>query len=205
LFYLREFDDSGTGYNETHVDIFEGPLDIDKLEQAFQTIIDRHEVYRTAIIMTENGPVQQVKEKVDFHVERMESTEEELTGVIRNFSKPYDFSNPPLLRIGIVRLEKDKHAFILDRHHIVSDGISTEVLYQNLIALYEGRELPALTVQYKDYAEWQQQEKQTPRLRAQAEFWKGLFESSIPLLELPTDYSRPMVSNFEGGSHSTEN
>ncbi|MCS3796551.1 amino acid adenylation domain-containing protein [Niastella sp. OAS944] len=199
LFFLREFDESGTGYNETHVDIIEGPLNINRMEDAFRKIIDRHEVYRTAIIMTENGPVQQVKSHVDFQVNLFESTEEELPELIRNFSLPYDFLNPPFLRVGIVKLGTNRHALILDRHHIVSDGISTEILYHDLIELYEGRELNTLTIQYKDYAEWQEHEKQTQRLKTQALYWKKLFASSIPLLNLPADYARPMVSNFEGG------
>lgn len=198
LFFLREFDESGTGYNETHVDIIEGVLNITRLENAFRKIIARHEVYRTAIIMTESGPLQEIKEEVEFALETFEATEDELPGVIRNFSRPYNFSQPPFLRIGIVRIAANRHAFILDRHHIVSDGISTEILYQNLISLYDGGELKPLSIQYKDYAAWQQQEKETPRLKAQALYWKELYGSSIPLLHLPIDYERPLVSNFEG-------
>ncbi|NLR77749.1 hybrid non-ribosomal peptide synthetase/type I polyketide synthase [Chitinophaga eiseniae] len=198
LFFLREFDTSGIGYNETHVDILEGRLDIDRLTNAFRTIIQRHEIYRTALLMTPEGPVQQVMEQVPFEPELLEADEAALPALIRNFARPFHFDQPPFMRVGIVKLAADKHAVIFDRHHIISDGISSEILDRELVALCGGASLPAVTLQYKDYAVWQEEEQHSEYRRQQLDWWKEIFQQDIPVLQLPTDYSRPPVQLFDG-------
>ncbi|MDQ1354923.1 MAG: hypothetical protein QG657_5232, partial [Acidobacteriota bacterium] len=118
--------------------------------------------------------------------------------IIRNFIRPFDLSKSPLLRVGLVRLAEEKHLFLVDMHHIISDGMSTQVLVHDFSTLYAGRELPGINIQYKDYAEWQNRERVSKNIPGQGEFWKKEFEGEIPILELPADYSRPYVQDFEG-------
>lgn len=83
-------------------------------------------------------------------------------------AEPFDLVRGPLLRASLVRLEHDYHWLVL--HHIVADGWSFEVLHRDLRALYEARRrheqaaLPALPVQYGDFACWQRRILQGERL-----------------------------------------
>ncbi|MCP4218652.1 MAG: hypothetical protein GY765_28720, partial [bacterium] len=85
-------------------------------------------------------------------------------------------------------------------HHIISDGISQELLVKDFNGLYENDVLPELRVQYKDYAGWQNREKEKESMGKQETFWlKELGEGDqIPVLHLPLDYARPGVRRYEG-------
>ncbi|MDA3655902.1 condensation domain-containing protein, partial [Bacillus cereus] len=65
---------------------------------------------------------------------------------------------------------------------------------------YYENELPALKLQYKDYAEWQQEFIQSEAIQIQKEYWMNRFKDGVPVVELPTDYMRPSIQSFEGDS-----
>ncbi|OPY27897.1 MAG: Acetyl-coenzyme A synthetase [Methanobacterium sp. PtaU1.Bin242] len=83
-------------------------------------------------------------------------------------------------------------------HHIISDGTSINILMQEIISLYEGKSLPTLKIQYKDYAVWQKKEHQQEKLKKQGIYWLETFNDEIPVMNMPLDYPRPMVQSFEG-------
>ncbi|UCH95170.1 MAG: amino acid adenylation domain-containing protein [Candidatus Aminicenantes bacterium] len=138
---------------------------------------------------------------------------------INNFIRPFALSKAPLLRVGLMTLSHtpaplrghprpsqevggDKYLLMVDMHHIISDGISCGILVKEFMALSAGEKLPDLRLQYKDYSEWQRGEKQAEALIKQEKYWKKQFSEEMPLLELPTDYTRPAVQTF-AGSHVT--
>ncbi|MCP4149513.1 MAG: non-ribosomal peptide synthetase, partial [bacterium] len=86
----------------------------------------------------------------------------------------------------------------VDIHHIISDGVSHDILQKDFKALYIGQELPSLRIQYKDYSEWQNSEKEKGSIKKQETYWLKQFEGEIPVLELPLDYPRPTIQRFEG-------
>nr|WGE01566.1 condensation domain-containing protein [Bacillus velezensis] len=71
--------------------------------------------------------------------------------------RPFDLSQAPLLRAGLIELEQDRHVFMFDMHHIISDGASMNIFVEELIQLYDGKELTPLRIQYKDYTVWRRQ------------------------------------------------
>jgi hypothetical protein len=87
---------------------------------------------------------------------------------------------------------------LVDMHHIISDGISHQVLREEFHAIYDGKELPGLRLQYKDYSQWQNCDEQKERLKQQESYWLKEFSSGIPGLNLSTDYPRPTIQSFEG-------
>ncbi|MCZ0847687.1 amino acid adenylation domain-containing protein [Brevibacillus laterosporus] len=97
-----------------------------------------------------------------------------------------------------MRISPGRFLFMLDMHHIISDGVSTNVLFQDITQLYQGKELSPLKVQYKDYAVWQQTDAQVARLQDQEGYWLSQFAGEAPVLEMPTDFPRPAVQQFEG-------
>jgi amino acid adenylation domain-containing protein len=121
-----------------------------------------------------------------------------VTRTIKNFIRPFDLSHAPLLRIGLIKIDIKKHILMLDMHHIISDGISLGIFIKEFTAVYEGRDLPGLRLQYKDYSEWQKRENQREVIKKQEEYWMKQFDTEAPVLELPVDYPRPEFQGFEG-------
>jgi hypothetical protein len=102
------------------------------------------------------------------------------------------------MRIGIAAANNMKCALMIDMHHIISDGISHGILAEEFFALYNGRELPPLKLQYKDYSEWQETPRQKNALAKQEEYWLQQFKDGIPVLNMPLDFQRPDELIFEG-------
>lgn len=195
IYLIEQFGNTGTSYNLPAVLIIEGSLDHGKLRNCFEALIQRHEPLRTSFEMRETQPVQVIHSKVDFQIELHEAREAELNGIIQQFIRKFDLSKAPLFRVGLVKLATEKHALLFDPHHIITDGTSTNVIVQELIDLYEGKDLPDLRVQYKDFAHWQ---NNSTSLEQEEEYWINQFKGEIPVLNLPLDYPRPAIQEFTG-------
>jgi len=117
---------------------------------------------------------------------------------IKNLIRPFDLSCAPLVRVGIIETGEEKYLLVVDIHHIVSDGISLDILERDFRALYEGEELPPLRLQYKDFAQWQNNKKVKESVKKQEQYWLSRFEDRVPVLDIPTDFPRPQVQDFSG-------
>ncbi|MCP4150659.1 MAG: AMP-binding protein, partial [bacterium] len=82
--------------------------------------------------------------------------------------------------------------------HIISDGVSEGIFIKEFMALYEGRELPPLRLQYKDFSQWQNRMIHSGEMEKQEQYWAGQYAGEIPVLQLPTDFPRPPLKSFEG-------
>ncbi|MGD2093014.1 MAG: amino acid adenylation domain-containing protein, partial [Candidatus Aminicenantes bacterium] len=216
LYFLHQMEEAGIAYNLPSVWGLDGSVDNIKLERTFKELIQRHESLRTSFEMVGEEAVQRVHREVQFEIECYHSlVNGDLSMVINNFIRPFDLSQAPLLRVGLIHTPpfgrpsqegnfEEMHILMVDMHHIISDGVSTEVLLQDFTVLYSGEVLPEIMLQYKDYAQWQNREKESPGSLKQGQYWQKEFEAEIPVLDLPLDYVRPAVQSFEGSSLSFE-
>ena len=131
-------------YNMPGILTLEGRMDMNRLQSAFQSLIQRHESLRTGFEMVRGELVQVIKPQADFSIERYKAADEQVEELFRNFVRPFDLSQAPLLRAGLIELEQDRHVFMFDMHHIVSDGASMNIFVEELIQLYDGKELTPL-------------------------------------------------------------
>ncbi len=201
IYMLQQFDLNSTNYNISAVFTVEGNLDLEKLEKNFIALIERHETLRTSFETLKDQIVQRINKKVDFKLEYFEdikSQNETVENIIKEFIRPFDLRKAPLFRVGVIRLEEDKHILIFDMHHIISDGTSMGILINEFAHLYEGQELDELRIQYKDYAEWQNKLFQSDTIDKQKEYWINKFSDEVPILNMPTDYARPAMQSHEG-------
>ncbi len=197
LFVLRQMDGGELSYNMPGAFTVDGPLDRVRLESAFQALIQRHESLRTGFYMKDGELVQRVHRDVPFALDYTEASVEETDTLVRSFIRAFDLSQAPLLRVGLVKLEEERHLLLFDMHHIISDGVSIQILVEELTSLYQGEQLPELHIQYKDYAVWQREHSENQWKELEA-YWLQAFEGELPVLDLPTDYQRPSVRSFEG-------
>ena len=200
MWLLQQFDDESTGYNMPGVLILDGYLDKHRLEYVFLSLIKRHESLRTTFDTVNDVVIQRVIECIDFEIEYAESTEEGVEEVIKSFIYPFDLSQAPLLRVGLIKTSGERHYLLLDMHHIISDGVSMSILTKEFMALYDGQELEEQRISYKDFSQWQNEYLKSAVMQEQENYWLEQFSDEIPLLNLPFDYTRPPVQSFEGGS-----
>ncbi|WP_332606556.1 amino acid adenylation domain-containing protein [Bacillus spizizenii] len=200
MYLLSHAEGGELTYNMTGAMSVEGAIDLDRLTAAFQKLIERHEVLRTSFELYEGEPAQRIHPSVEFTIEQIQAREEEVEDRVLYFIKSFDLTKPPLMRVGLIELTPEKHVLLVDMHHIISDGVSMNILMKDLNQFYEGNEPDPLPIQYKDYAVWQQTETQRQNIKKQEAYWLNHFHDEIPVLDMPTDYERPAIRNYEGES-----
>ena len=200
LYFLYHFDKTTTAYNVPTVLNIKGEMDTDKLAQAFKQLIERHEILRTAFMLKDGKPVQQILPEVHFELEIYHSSKPAITSTIRNFRRPFDLSKAPLIRAGLIRTAEADQVLIIDLHHIITDLVSQTILFDELMAIYAEKKLPSISCQYKDYVEWQIENEKQDKLSRQQEYWLSVFSTMPSILELPGDFKRPSQKDFGGDS-----
>ncbi|MDY8120972.1 condensation domain-containing protein, partial [Paenibacillus polymyxa] len=198
LYILNQLEGAELSYNIPGAMLLEGELDRQRFEEAFRGLVARHETLRTGFEMVKGEAVQRIYEEAAFQVEYVQISREQAEETVRQFVRPFDLAKPPLLRVGLAELAPDRHILMFDTHHIVSDGVSIDVLIEEFVRLYSGEQLEPLRIQYKDYAVWQQSDEQKAQLAKQEAYWLDMFRGELPVLELPTDYPRPAMQSYEG-------
>ena len=213
LYIMQQMEPENTGYNLPEVFLLEGDFDKEKMESAFNGLIKRHESLRTAFEVREENPVQKIYDNVELEIEYDDlegaQVEEEKSSShapgaaphansIKNFIRPFDLSQAPLLKVGFLKIAEKKHILIADMHHIIADGVSMGILVNEFVALYRGESLPELRLQYKDLSQWQNNRLMSGAIKKQEDYWLKEFEGEVPVLKLPVDYKRPEKQSFEG-------
>ncbi|MGB3182939.1 MAG: amino acid adenylation domain-containing protein [Cyclobacteriaceae bacterium] len=201
MYLINQLHKNSTAYNLDKMVRVKGQLDIDKLDRVFSELIQRHEILRTYFEKVNDEPVQKIRGSVDFRIEKYFGSHDSVGEIADRFVRPFDLSEAPLLRVGLIDLQNtDEYILMLDVHHIVSDGISQNIIIKEFSQLYQGYDLPELTLQYKDYSEWQKTDSQTEALGHQKNFWLDTFRAEYDPNVLPIDYPRPRNRSFKGGS-----
>ena len=198
MYILNQLEGMGMAYNIPGALIIEGILDKGRFEDAFKKLIERHEALRTSFENIGGELIQRIHEKVEFSIAYLEDEEEKATKKINKLIMPFDLGKAPLLRVTLIKIKEDKHIVVYDMHHIISDGTSMNIIVKEFVEIYGGKELPALRVQYKDYAIWQNRILEKEMMKDQEDYWSRVFEGNIPVLNLPVDYARPLTQSFEG-------
>ncbi|HEX3048367.1 MAG TPA: amino acid adenylation domain-containing protein [Bacillota bacterium] len=202
MYILQQMEKDSIGYNMPGIGILEGNVNRERLENAFKALVKRHEAYRTSFRLMNGEPVQQIDPELDFQINYSEAAETEMEGTIKAFIRPFDLGTAPLLRVSLVHLSDTKSLLMYDMHHIISDGLSMNILNREFIRLYQGEVLPELRLQYKDYTIWQIGFLKTGVIKQQEQYWLSAFSGKIPTLNIQTDYPRPLKRSFQGDTVS---
>ncbi|SOS20803.1 non-ribosomal peptide synthetase [Pseudomonas cerasi] len=210
LWFLAQMEGGNQAYNIPLALSLQGSLDVAALTAALGRIVERHETLRSRFIAREEGaevvftsptamsflPIEDLRQHPHTLTER----------VVTEATAAFDLTRGPLIRGCLLQVEDERHVLLLTVHHIVSDGWSMGVLTRELLALYpalrrgEADPLPALSIQYADYAVWQQGWMSGERLQHQAAYWRQALEGAPTLLTLPADRPRPAQQDFAGAS-----
>jgi amino acid adenylation domain-containing protein len=214
LWFLEQLEPNSPRYHIRAGFRLEGRLDVAALQAALATIVARHAVLRTTFASVEGEPVQVIlpARPVELAVrdlrhqpphERQAMAERLLSEAVR---RPFNLTQDLLLRATLVQLADSEQLLLLVIHHIAADGWSLAILLQELSACYEAHlagkpcALPALPLQYADFAVWQRGWLQGEVLKSPLAYWTEQLRGAPPVLELPTDRPRPALQAFTGAS-----
>lgn len=205
LFVLSQLENIGITYNTPTAMIIKGDLDVERFGLVFEKLIKRHETFRTSLEILHGEVIQRVHKEVKFDIDYLELEDAvNLATIINDFIRPFDLAKAPLFRVKLVKLAQQKgdskisYLFVFDMHHTISDLVSKNILIREILDLYEGRELPKLRIQYKDFTVWQNELFASQQIKKQKEYWLNHFTGEIPILNLPTDYPRSSNPSFAG-------
>ncbi|WP_433260185.1 amino acid adenylation domain-containing protein [Actinosynnema sp. CS-041913] len=178
IFVEQMKDPEGTQYNQpVVVDL----PDVDGVLEAFATLVARHEILRTDVVLDDDGFAwQRVHDEVPV---------EWSTGWV----KPFDPHRAPLWRLSTTGTQ-----LRLDIHHLITDGISLTLLMTEWAALLRGDDLPPVELRYRDYAHWAAGNEGRRIAAEQREFWTGVLTPPPRPVDLPTDAPRPPHRRTEG-------
>ncbi len=210
LWSLMELQHGSGVYNVPMAYRLRGNLDIEALEQGLNTIQRRHSALRTRFEAVDGRPQQQVVASLDFapeiidltglaDAERSEAVDKKLDEQIQ---KPFDLGKAPLWRCTLLLISDDEYVLIFTMHHIVFDLTSKTLFLRELEALYAGEDAPKLTIEYRDFAYWQQSKAQRNHADSQMDYWEANLDGIVGELLLPTDHPRPASTRMDGRSRA---
>ena len=218
LWFLEQFEPGNPRFNILTALRLRGRLDIRALARSLDELVRRHEVLRTTFVAEEGRPLQVVAPHLAMplaviDLDGLPNPYRLLAGLFRTAShRPFDLARGPLLRGLLLRLRHrehlgdEEHVFVLAMHQIIVDRWSRGLSVRELTALYAafvtGRpaDLPALSIQYADYALWQRQHLQEETLGRLLAYWQEQLAGDLPSLSLPCDRPRPAIQTFRGGN-----
>jgi len=203
--------DASCAYNEAFTVSLTGALNEPALRAAIQAIVSRHDALRATF--DPDGGTVRFKPRLEIDIPLVDlasadAPDDALRDLIReNARTPFDLVQGPLVRVMLARLAPQRHTLLFTSHHIICDGWSTNVIIEELGALYsaycrhETADLPA-PASFRAYAETQHAESASTSAKASAveQYWLARFAESAPALDLPTDRPRPAVKSWRGAT-----
>jgi thioesterase domain-containing protein len=198
-----------------------GEMNADLLAMAFSLAVRRHEMLRTTFAMVD-GKLSQIigiPYSVALPVKDLQSVpdaanSQEAGRLIREHAAyRMDLRNGPLLALKLLKFSPQHHLLLVTMHHIICDGISLGILLRDIAVFYEGlvekkdAVLPELTIQFADFAVWQEEWRKSEAAAASLNFWRETLGTNFGRIELPHDATpegrRDIRTDSESGDIET--
>ncbi|MEH2381696.1 MAG: amino acid adenylation domain-containing protein [Nostoc sp.] len=218
LWVLDQMGDDGTLAYKISIGLqLKGSLNLEAMNRAVQQVVDRHDALRTKI--DTQGNFQQILPSLRIDISLIDlsnagdAPKESHPEGDRDFQvtqwfqqenlKPFDLATAPLFRAQILKLKEQLHLLVLTAHHIITDGWSMGIILEEIAQLYSTEcqgvvcQLSSLQ-QFREYVNWQEEQRQTEKMAVHESYWLEKFASSIPILDLPTDWTRPLIKTYKG-------
>jgi FkbH-like protein len=216
LWILSQLEAEGFLYNLPRAIRISGAIDLEILQQSLNEIARRHETLRTSFTVVNEKPVQKISSEatldcpvVDLRQTCDRNREEEILKLLsEEIKQPFDLNKAPLLRVKLFQIGDREYILLRVAHHIIFDGWSTRLFFQELATLYDafsnGKSSPLneLPVQYGDYVLWQNQWLQSEIAQNQLTYWQQKLAGNVSILRLPTDKLRPPFTTSKGARRS---
>ncbi|MDR1550946.1 MAG: amino acid adenylation domain-containing protein [Hungatella sp.] len=197
IYAICSYDNTKTAYNINMGMESEQDLDYHAVTAFAKNLIERQESLKTSFVSHGDKVLQKIWADVDFQVELEEleyADEAEKRNQMASFIRPFDLEKAPLFRMKLVKIKEGRDLLLFDMHHIISDGMSINLILGDFIRNMKGETLNPPEIQYKDYSEWMNQRD----LSEQKTFWLEELEGELPTLDLFNGHKRLEMQSFWG-------
>jgi amino acid adenylation domain-containing protein len=193
-------------YNTPVVYRISGPLDVDALRRSFAGLVQRHESLRTTFVERDGALMQCIAPTGIVSLRVVAGSPDPAvwrSAVKDEIAVPFDLARGPLMRATLFEIGAGDHVLVITGHHVIFDGWSETVLFDDLEAFYTAAvsgaaaRLPDLPVQYADFAVWQSQAVPPAAVARSLDYWRAELHDLAPL-DLPTDRVRPRRPTMAG-------
>jgi amino acid adenylation domain-containing protein len=191
--------------------VLSGPLDVSCLSSAVAAVANRQPSLRTTFRIVGDELRQVVRSDMSIPVvyeclEQLDDPEESaLAAMTAAVNEPFDLVAGPVARVYVYRLGSERHAFLVNMHHIATDGISMEIFFDDLAAAYSealrghaASSEAGISYSYADYAVWQRHQLASGTWDHQLEYWRSELSADPPQLHLPVDRPRTSYHDLRG-------
>jgi amino acid adenylation domain-containing protein len=218
LWFLDQLIPGSASYNvDNAVRLSFPPEELHLLERSLSEIVQRHESLRTTFRMVNSEPMQVIARSSRarlrvLDLRHLDDAERERTASCMATEEArghFDLGEGPLMRTTLLRLAEEEYVFLLTMHHIIADGWSMNIFWDELEQLWtayaEGRQSPlrALPIQYADFASWQRDWLHSESAATHLAYWTKQL-SGLSQLHLPTDHARPVTQTSDGARQKVE-
>jgi hypothetical protein len=212
MWFTEQLSPGNSFYHLGPVHRLHGPLDVAALRQALTAVVARHSVLRSHYPEVGGSPVQSITPPAPYPLtmvdvaDRADPESAAFAIAAEAMNRRFDLATDDLLRAVLIRLSDDDHIAVFAFQHIVADGASVQIFLDELEKLYAAAvsgvaaNLPALALQYADFAAWQREWLGTDEARRQAQYWRDRLVGAPELLDIPTDHPRPRVQSYAGAA-----
>ncbi len=218
LWFIEQYEEGTNAYHIPELYEFNSNTDVAGIKYALQQVVSRHEVLRTTV--GQEGDLEYSTQSVHNEpliIEEVILTDKDdyKTLLKEDINRPFNLSVEYPIRATLYTIQSsngsagnqaNKTLLLINTHHIASDGWSIEIFQKELFTYYEAYltnntafSLPALEIQYKDYAVWQRAYLTGAFFEKQLSYWKHKL-SGYQTLKLPTDYTRPNDIDYRGSN-----
>lgn len=217
VWFAHQQSEDGSHFNIQGCFAFDGRLDYGCFERAIGHLLQRHEVLRTSF-SERGGSLARVVQPVGAiplsSVDLSSYAEDEQAGRVRalitaDLEARFDLARDLLMRVKLLRLSPDRHVAIFNMHHIASDGWTAGLLIEEFCRTYaayvagDSVDESADTLQYADFAAWQDAYLQGDVLEKGLSYWKSALDGIPQVHSLPIDKQRPAKQTFQGELYRT--
>ncbi|MBF0378952.1 MAG: amino acid adenylation domain-containing protein [Desulfamplus sp.] len=210
LWILDKMEDNFTAYNQSAGFLFQGSFNPELFRQAVEFVAFRHQSLRTVFVEREDAPRQKILDNLQIPFSEIDLTKElnpeesarKLAAKLPH--QIFDLEKGPLWSVTLLRLSFDRYVLLLNMHHIICDGWSLVILENEVLSVYKmlvqgiKPNIKPLPLQYKDFAAWQNRRLESSEMVGHKNYWHSHLNGEIPVLNLPTDFPRPLVRTYNG-------
>ncbi len=206
LWIIHQLDPQSTAYHIPMAYVLKGEVHFEAMQQSMEYLVARHAALRTTFLATEGEPRQVIGDAVpqmNFFEDRRGEDFQTDDLLSHSIMAPFNLETGPLFRWVLIQVNDETHVLAMNAHHIVFDGWSLNVFMRELGLCYRAfstggsPDLSPLTIDYADYALWQQKWLNSKKLLELVDWWRQTLDGA-PTLELPIDRSRPAELTFNG-------
>ncbi|WP_440055080.1 amino acid adenylation domain-containing protein [Pseudoalteromonas sp. T1lg65] len=212
LFFIDSLENGSAQFNMSGMFSIRGNLNRQAFESSLTQVIERHQVLRTQFVTDDEALTLVVSDDLTpaikysslVGISEPEQTRQLLSIAKHNAMTCFDLSKDKLFRVELVSIGNDEYVAIFNMHHIASDGWSMGLLVKEFTTLYQAHlsaaenPLPMPTVQYSDFAHWQQTLLASEAAEQQMAYWKSQLRDIPAVHSLPLDKPRPAKQSFAG-------